>query len=171
MKADRSQIGAIVKKGFEYLSDKKYEIVKNINSQFNQKQIDEIVESVTNEFIWSTPSYLAEYLLKAHCKNVILNKCKSGIRLQNNTIEKLKQEKLECDKTCYELECKLQDSIEVNNQHSNKINQLTNICNSYITKYDRVKHKYIRYKTAFILMTIAWIVTYALAGFVIFYNN
>lgn len=171
MKADRSQIGTIIKRGFEYLGNKKYEIAKDINSQFNQKQIDEIVESVTNEFIWSTPLYLAEYILKARCKNVILNKYKTGIKLQNNTIEKLKQEKLECDKTCYTLKCKLQDSTEINNQHSNKINHLTNICDAYISKYDYIKRKYIRYKTAFIFMTIAWIFTYVLAGFVIFYNN
>lgn len=171
MKADRSQIGAIVKKGFEYLGDKKYEIAKDVDSQFNQKQTDEIVESLTNEFIWSTPSYLAEHILKARCKNVILNKCKTGIKTQNNTIEKLNKEKLEYDKTCYTLKCKLQDSIEVNNQYLNKINRLTNTCNAYITKYDRVKHKYIRYKTVFILMTIAWIITYALVGFIIFYNN
>lgn len=171
MKADRSQIGSIVEKGFKYLGDKKYEIAKNIDSQFNQKQIDEIVESLTNEFIWSTPLYLAEHILKARCKNIILNKCKNGIKLQNDTIEKLKQEKLKCDKTCYILKCKLQDFTELNNQHSNKINHLTNICNAYISKYDRIKCKYIRYKTAFILMIIAWIFTYALAGFVIFYNN
>lgn len=171
MKADRSQIGAIVKRGFEHLGDRKYEIAKDIDSQFNQKQTDEIVESVTNEFIWSAPSYLAEYLLKARCKNVILNKYKTGIKTQNYTIEKLNKEKLKYDKTCYTFECKLQDSIEVNNQYLNKINRLTNTCNAYITKYDRVKYKYIRYKTAFVLMTIAWIITYALAGFVIFYNN
>lgn len=171
MKADRSQIGSIVEKGFKYLGDKKYEIAKDIDSQFNQKQIDEIVESLTNEFIWSTPLYLAEYILKARCKNVILNKYKTGIKTQNNIIEKLKQEKLEYDKTCYTLKCKLQDSIEVNNQHSNKIDRLTNICNAYISKYDCIKRKYIRYKMSFILMTIAWILTYALAGFVIFYNN
>lgn len=171
MKADRSQIGAIVKRSFEHLGDRKYEIAKDIDSQFNQKQIDEIVESITNEFIWSAPSYLAESLLKAHCKNIILNKCKTGIKLQNNIIEKLKQEKLEYDKTCYILKCKLQDSIEVNNQYLNKVDRLTNTCDAYITKYDHVKHKYIRYKTTFVLMTIAWIITYALVGFVIFYNN
>lgn len=171
MKADRSQIGSIVEKGFKYLDDRKYEIAKDIDSQFNQKQVDEIVESITNEFIWSTPLYLAEHILKARCKNIIFNKYKTGIKTQNYTIEKLKQEKLKCDKTCYILKCKLEDSIEVNNQHSNKIDRLTNTCNVYISKYDRIKCKYIRYKIAFILMIIAWIFTYALAGFVIFYNN
>lgn len=171
MKADLSQIGAIVKRGFEYLGNRKYKIAKDIDSQFNQKQTDEIVESLTNEFIWSTPSYLAKHILQARCKNIILNKLKTGIKVQNNTIEKLKQEKLEYDKTCYTLECKLQDSIEITNQYRDKVDRLTNTCNAYITKYDRVKHKYIRYKTAFVLMTIAWIITYALVGFVVFYNN